>query len=63
MPIYLDSELLLTYLSTAIATKVKTEAATDIPWTNPLILHIMLPNGQPEREMKQSLKRSFYSML
>ena len=45
--------LVLTYLSTAIATKVKTEAATDIPWTKPLILHIVLPKGHPEREMEQ----------
>lgn len=53
MPIFLDSDFVLTYLSTAIATKVKTEAATDIPWTNPLILHIVLPNGHPEKKMEQ----------
>lgn len=44
--------LVLTYLSTAIATKVKTDAATDTPWMNPLILHIVLPKGHPEREIE-----------
>lgn len=38
------------YLSTAIATRVKTEAETDIPWTIPLILHTRLPNGHPGRK-------------
>lgn len=42
----------LTYLSTAMATKVKTEAETDIPCTSPLILHMLLPNGHPGREME-----------
>lgn len=30
-----------------MATKVKTDAETDMPWTIPLILQTMLPNGQP----------------
>ena len=46
----------MTYLSTAMATKVKTEAETDIPCTSPLILHMLLPNGQPGREMEQSFE-------
>ena len=50
MPTFLECILVLTYLSTAIATKVKTEAATEIPWTKPLILHIAFPKGHPERE-------------
>lgn len=38
------------YLSTAIATRVKTEAETEIPWTIPLILHTRLPKGHPGRK-------------
>lgn len=38
------------YLSTAMATRVKTEAETEIPWTIPLILHTRLPKGHPERK-------------
>lgn len=38
------------YLSTAIATKVKMEAETETPWTIPLILQTMLPNGHPGRK-------------
>lgn len=45
-------DLELTYLSTAMATKVKTEAATDIPCTSPLILHMLLPNGHPRLGME-----------
>ena len=52
-PIFWIQSLVLTYLSTAIATKVKTEDATDIPWTKALILHIVLPKGHSEREMGQ----------
>lgn len=52
-PVFWIQSLVLTYLSTAIAAKVKTEAAMDIPWTKPLILHIVLPKGHPEREMGQ----------
>lgn len=37
----------LSYLSTAMATRVKTDADTEIPWTMPLILQTMLPKGQP----------------
>lgn len=37
------------YLSTAMATRVKTEAETEIPWTIPLILHTRLPKGHPGR--------------
>lgn len=40
------------YLSTAMATKVKTEAETDMPWTIPLILQTMLPNGQPGEKIE-----------
>lgn len=35
------------YLSTAIATRVKTDADTEIPCTMPLILQTRLPNGHP----------------
>lgn len=38
-----------TYLSTAMATSVKTEAETDMPCTRPLILHMVLSKGQPAR--------------
>lgn len=38
------------HLSTAMATKVKTEADTDIPCTIPLSLHTKLPKGQPAGE-------------
>lgn len=38
-----------TYLSTAMATSVKTEAETDMPCTRPLILHMVLSKGQPVR--------------
>lgn len=38
-----------TYLSTAMATSVKTEAETDMPCTRPLILHMALSKGQPVR--------------
>lgn len=36
-----------TNLSTAMATKVKTEAETDTPCTKPLILQTALEKGQP----------------
>lgn len=36
-----------TYLSTAMATSVKTEAETDMPCTRPLILHMALSKGHP----------------
>jgi len=39
----------LTYLSTAMATSVKTEAETDMPCTRPLILHMALSKGQPAK--------------
>ncbi len=35
-----------------MATKVKTEAETDMPWTIPLILQTMLPNGQPGEKIE-----------
>lgn len=35
------------YLSTAIATRVKTDADTEMPWTIPLILQTRLPKGHP----------------
>lgn len=47
----------MTYLSTAMATKVKTEAETDIPCTSPLILHMLLPNGHPGWEIEQSFEK------
>lgn len=48
------------YLSTAIATRVKTEAETEIPWTIPLILHTRLPKGHPER--KQAVGIAAFSL-
>lgn len=41
------SEIQPLYLSTAIATRVKTDADTEIPWTMPLILQTRLPKGHP----------------
>lgn len=43
-----------TNLSTAMATRVKTEAATDIPCTKPLILHTMFEKGQPEEKKEET---------
>ena len=40
--------------STAMATRVKTEAETEIPWTIPLSLHTTLPNGQPARHKEST---------
>ena len=39
-----------TNLSTAMATRVKTDAETLMPCTRPLILHTVLVKGQPEEE-------------
>lgn len=36
------------YLSTAMATRVKTDADTEIPCTMPLILQTRLPKGHPD---------------
>lgn len=36
-----------------MATRVKTEAATDIPCTKPLILHTVFEKGQPDRNIKE----------
>lgn len=44
------------HLSTAIATRVNTDADTDIPWTMPLILHTRLPNGQPVEPSKKYIR-------
>lgn len=44
------------HLSTAIATRVNTDADTDIPWTMPLILHTTLPNGQPVEPSKEYIR-------
>ena len=49
-----------------MATKVKTEAATDIPCTRPLILHTVLVNGQPFNRINvnhQAYKKMFYFLL
>lgn len=43
-----------THLSTAIATRVKTEAETEVPWIRPLILHTTLVNGQPVNKRAKS---------
>lgn len=43
----LKDKIHLRYLSTAIATSVKTEADTEMPWTMPLILQTKLPKGHP----------------
>lgn len=39
-----------------MATRVKTEAATDIPCTKPLNLHTMLEKGQPEKETWKNME-------
>lgn len=38
---------MVSHLSTAMATSVKTDADTDMPCTKPLILHVALSKGQP----------------
>lgn len=38
------------YRSTAMATKVNTDAETDTPCTKPLILHTILEKGQPGKK-------------
>lgn len=37
-----------------MATRVKTEAATDIPCTKPLILHTVFEKGQPEEKKEET---------
>lgn len=45
-----NQRTMCTYLSTAIATRVKTDADTDTPCTKPLILHTVLEKGQPVKK-------------
>lgn len=63
---------LFPHLSTAMATRVNTDADTDIPWTIPLILHTALPNGQPVewhekllhvKKFKRALKSTSFSWV
>lgn len=44
-----------TYRSTAMATRVNTEAETDTPCTKPLILHTILEKGQPGKKAKDAM--------
>lgn len=46
-----------TNLSTAMATRVNTDAETDTPCTKPLILHTVLEKGQPVEQKWQTLNR------
>lgn len=61
---FLIQSLGLTYLSTAIATKVKTEAATDIPWTKPLICTLYFQKAILKGKWNsQSSERSYMYVL
>lgn len=42
------------YLSTAMATRVKTDADTEMPCTVPLSLHTRLPKGHPAHRKRQT---------
>lgn len=48
--VYQTSPLGVYYLSTAMATRVKTDADTDIPWTRLLMVHVIWPNGHPRKK-------------
>lgn len=54
-----DIRLQPPYLSTAMATRVKTDADTEIPCTMPLILQTRLPKGHPDdrRDAVSGLKQ------
>lgn len=43
------------YRSTAMATRVNTDAETDTPCTKPLILHTILEKGQPGKKAENAI--------
>lgn len=52
----MDGSIADTNLSTAMATRVKTDADTDTPCTKPLILHTVLEKGQPVKTRVKQFK-------